>query len=120
MAWENIKHLKIGGRSADMWADYYGGEGRKTVYDVTFRREGMLVEPRSGTGLYTRKAAMDRAREQVRMDREYEKSFSNPGKAVTLRNMASVTIKRLPGGAVQVTGRKLAGTGRANPARKKR
>ena len=39
----------------------------------------------------------------------------NPSKGVTLRNMASVTIKRLPGGAVAVTGRKLAGTGRANP-----
>jgi hypothetical protein len=37
------------------------------------------------------------------------------GKGVTLRNMASVTIKRLPGGAVAVTGRKLGGTGRANP-----
>ena len=33
----------------------------------------------------------------------------NPCKAVTLRNMASVTIRRLPGGAVAVTGRKLAG-----------
>ena len=39
-------------------------------------------------------------------------------KSVTLRNMASVTIKRLPGGAVAVTGRKLGGTGRANPGRK--
>ena len=37
------------------------------------------------------------------------------GKGVTLRNMASVTIKRLPGGAVAVTGRKLAGAGRVNP-----
>jgi hypothetical protein len=36
------------------------------------------------------------------------------GKGVTLRNMASVTIKRLPGGAVAVTGRKL------NGARRKR
>ena len=31
------------------------------------------------------------------------------GKGLTLRNMASVTIQRLPGGAVAVTGRKLAG-----------
>ena len=31
------------------------------------------------------------------------------GKGLTLRNMASVTITRLPGGAVSVTGRKLAG-----------
>ena len=29
------------------------------------------------------------------------------GKGVTLRNMASITIKRLPGGAVAITGRKL-------------
>ena len=36
------------------------------------------------------------------------------GKCLTLRNMASVTIKRLPGGAVAVTGRKL------NGARRKR
>jgi hypothetical protein len=34
------------------------------------------------------------------------------GKAVTLRNMASVTIRRLPGGAVAVTGRKLNGSRR--------
>lgn len=40
-------------------------------------------------------------------------------KSVTLRNMASVTIRRLPGGAVAITGRKLAG-GRTNPARSKR
>lgn len=40
------------------------------------------------------------------------------GKGVTLRNMASITIKRLPGGAVAITGRKLAGTGRANPGRR--
>jgi hypothetical protein len=33
----------------------------------------------------------------------------NAARGVTLRNMASVTIKRLPGGAVAVTGRKLAG-----------
>jgi hypothetical protein len=39
----------------------------------------------------------------------------NPAhKSVTLRNMASVTVTRLPGGAVAVTGRKLAGA-RANP-----
>jgi hypothetical protein len=37
-------------------------------------------------------------------------------KSLTLRNMALVTIKRLPGGAVSVSGRKLAG--RANPKRK--
>ena len=43
------------------------------------------------------------------------------GKGVTLRNMASVTIKRLPGGAVAITGRKLAGGGRrANPKRRRR
>ena len=41
------------------------------------------------------------------------------GKGVTLRNMASITIKRLPGGAVAITGRKLAGTGRAYPGRRK-
>ena len=52
---------------------------------------------------------------------------SNPGrrnvggKGVTLRNMASVTVKRLPGGAVAITGRKLAGGGRrANPKRRRR
>jgi hypothetical protein len=39
---------------------------------------------------------------------------NNPSNSVTLRNMASVTIKRLPGGAVAVTGRKL------NGARRKR
>lgn len=40
-------------------------------------------------------------------------------KSLTLRNMALVTIKRLPGGAVAITGRKLAGGGRrANPGRK--
>ena len=39
-------------------------------------------------------------------------------KSLTLRNMALVTIKRLPGGAVAVTGRKLAG-GRANPGGRK-
>jgi hypothetical protein len=33
----------------------------------------------------------------------------NPGRPFTLRNMASVTIKRLPGGAVAVTGRHLKG-----------
>ena len=32
------------------------------------------------------------------------------GKGVTLRNMASVTIRRLPGGAVAVTGRKMVRT----------
>ena len=43
------------------------------------------------------------------------------GKGVTLRNMASVTVKRLPGGAVAITGRKLAGGGRrANPKRRRR
>jgi len=46
---------------------------------------------------------------------------SNPSrgaKSLTLRNMALVTIKRLPGGAVAVSGRKMAGGGgrhRANP-----
>jgi hypothetical protein len=38
-------------------------------------------------------------------------------KSLTLRNMALVTIKRLPGGAVAVSGRKMAGR-RANPKRK--
>ena len=42
------------------------------------------------------------------------------GKAVTLRNMASVTIRRLPGGAVAVTGRKLGGARRANPRRRRK
>jgi hypothetical protein len=42
------------------------------------------------------------------------------GKAVTLRNMASVTIRRLPGGAVAVTGRKLGGARRANPRRQRK
>ena len=32
------------------------------------------------------------------------------GKPLTLRNMASVTIRRLPGGAVAVTGRKMVRT----------
>jgi hypothetical protein len=42
----------------------------------------------------------------------------NPGgKSLTLHNMALVTIKRLPGGAVAVSGRKMAGR-RANPKRK--
>jgi hypothetical protein len=36
---------------------------------------------------------------------------TSSARGVTLRNMASVTIKRLPGGAVAVTGRKLAGAG---------
>ena len=36
-------------------------------------------------------------------------STARAARGVTLRNMASVTIKRLPGGAVAVTGRKLAG-----------
>ncbi len=31
------------------------------------------------------------------------------GKGLTLRNMAVVTVKRLPGGAVAITGRKMAG-----------
>ena len=31
----------------------------------------------------------------------------NPAKSLTLRNMAVVTVKRLPGGAVAITGRKL-------------
>jgi hypothetical protein len=38
----------------------------------------------------------------------------NPARGLTLRNMALVTIKRLPGGAVAVSGRRMAG-GRANP-----
>ena len=43
------------------------------------------------------------------------------GKGVTLHNMASITIKRLPGGAVAITGRKLAGGGRrANPGRRRK
>jgi hypothetical protein len=41
-------------------------------------------------------------------------STARAARGVTLRNMASVTIKRLPGGAVAVTGRKL------NGARRKR
>jgi hypothetical protein len=41
-------------------------------------------------------------------------SMARAARGVTLRNMASVTIKRLPGGAVAVTGRKL------NGARRKR
>jgi hypothetical protein len=48
--------------------------------------------------------------------RDFPRFASNPSKSLTLRNMASVTIKRLPGGAVAVTGRKLGGSGRANPA----
>jgi hypothetical protein len=35
------------------------------------------------------------------------RSNPNPSKGVTLRNMASVTIKRLPGGAVAVSGRRM-------------
>jgi hypothetical protein len=34
------------------------------------------------------------------------------GKGLTLRNMALVIIKRLPGGAVKISGRKMAGKGR--------
>ena len=34
------------------------------------------------------------------------------GKGLTLRNMAVITIQRLPGGAVKVSGRKMAGKGR--------
>jgi hypothetical protein len=40
------------------------------------------------------------------------------GNGVTLHKMASITIKRLPGGAVAITGRKLGSMGRANPGRK--
>ena len=42
----------------------------------------------------------------------YEPKRGNPSKSLTLRNMALVTIKRLPGGAVKVSGRKMAGRGR--------
>ena len=38
------------------------------------------------------------------------------GKGLTLRNMALVTIKRLPGGAVKISGRRM--NARANPKRK--
>ena len=37
-------------------------------------------------------------------------------KSLTLRNMALVTIKRLPGGAVSVTGTKMGDVGRRNPS----
>ena len=73
----------------------------------------------TGPGTYsTRSEAQELARRaNQRPLTAIEREFSNParGKGLTLRNMASVTIKRLPGGAVAVTGRKLAGTGRANP-----
>jgi hypothetical protein len=36
----------------------------------------------------------------------------NPSKSLTLRNMSLVTIQRLPGGAVKVSGRKMAGRDR--------
>jgi len=50
---------------------------------------------------------------------------SNPsnyvGKSLTLRNMSLVTIRRLPNGAVAVSGRKMAGKSRKRAtARKKR
>ena len=38
------------------------------------------------------------------------------GKGLTLRNMALVTIQRLPGGAVKISGRRM--NARANPKRK--
>jgi hypothetical protein len=45
----------------------------------------------------------------------------NPHKSLTLRNMSLVTIRRLPNGAVAVSGRKMAGKSRKRAtARKKR
>ena len=38
------------------------------------------------------------------------------GKSTTLRNMASVTVTKLPNGVVRITGRKMA-AGKANPRR---
>ena len=37
------------------------------------------------------------------------------GRSTTLRNMASVTIQKLPNGVVKITGRKMAGKGHRNP-----
>lgn len=115
MAWERVKSVRIGGRAADLYKDMYPGYGRSIKYDVTFRQGDNYVEPR-GQGFYTKKAALQVARESAK---------NNPasrvgGKGVTLRNMASITIKRLPGGAVAVTGRKLGGARRANPRRQRK
>jgi len=63
-----------------------------------------------------RALAKELARKRGRAGRN--PSTARAARGVTLRNMASVTIRRLPGGAVAVTGRKLGGTGRANPSEK--
>ena len=57
--------------------------------------------------------AKPRARYTVTLEQR-NSGAGGGGRGLTLRNMASVTIKRLPGGAVAVTGRKL------NTARRKR
>jgi hypothetical protein len=65
----------------------------------------------NGSGIFTmwERAAHGQAKiGQLRVQRVEP----NPSRSLTLRNMASVTIKRLPGGAVAVTGRKLNGSRR--------
>lgn len=69
-----------------------------------------LIVANFGPGKY-RIYAVD---EKQRTGHAVTEQARNPAKSLTLRNMASVTIKRLPGGAVAVTGRKL------NGARRKR
>jgi flagellar basal body L-ring protein FlgH len=54
----------------------------------------------------------------------YDDDYKNParkvkGKSTTLKNMASVTVTKLPNGVVKITGRKMAGK-RVNRARKAR
>jgi hypothetical protein len=48
----------------------------------------------------------------IYMDVPHANNPARVARGLTLRNMASVTIRRLPGGAVAVTGRKLNGSRR--------
>ena len=99
------------GRHADMYAAWHGVKGKpKTPGGRVTAQESFyqgFMDVRQGNP--------SKRKVQKRVGGALKKWLAkqkNPCKSLTLRNMAVVTVKRLPGGAVAVTGRKLAGGGR--------
>lgn len=107
--WENIRSLKIAGRKADLWRKRHP-EGGRWVYDVTFRRNGSLVDPSGSAGLLYIKDAIAEARRSAQYSAKYENpsACKRVSRGVTLRNMALVTIRKNRDGSIAVSGRKMA------------
>ena len=95
-------------------ATYTQTMGRRIVERMTVRHGVAVIRRYDEHGNEIGKSTMSAGDGRVSQFIYHADSKRNPRSTTTLRNMASVTIRKLPNGVVKITGRKMAGGSRRN------